>query len=96
MVKHFSPPLIRSDENHGLTPSVLSTCRNLKEAVGKGDRFLMETDYIDDPKRPGAVLSLRTIPRYTKRLLDENLVDEDTLYKIHKELPEKIYGIEIN
>lgn len=96
VVKHFSPPLIRSDENHGLIPSVLSTWRNLKEAVGKGDRFLMETDYIDDPKRPGAVLSLRTIPRYTKRLLDENLVGEDMLYKIHKELPEKIYGIEIN
>jgi len=95
IVKHFSPPLIHEHENHGLTPSLLSTWRNVIEAVKKGNRFLMETDYIDDPKRPGAVLSLRTVPRYTRRVIEEGLADEETMYRIHRDLPEKIYGIEM-
>jgi TatD-related deoxyribonuclease len=55
IVKHFAPPLITPDENFGLMPSVLATRRNIVEALQKGTRFLMETDYIDDLRRPGAV-----------------------------------------
>lgn len=96
IVKHFSPPLISLEENYGLIPSVLSTWKNIKEAIGKGERFLMETDYIDDPKRPGAVLSLKTVPRCTKRLIEMGLTDPETMYKIHKDLPERVYGVSMD
>ncbi len=88
VVKHFSPPFVRKDENHGIFPSVLATKKAIEEALKKGTRFLMETDYIDDPLRPGAVLGLKTVPKRTKQLLDE-----EEAYKIHKENPESIYGI---
>ena len=93
IVKHFSPPLVLSEENHGLMPSVLASRRNVEEALKKGSRFLMETDYIDDVKRPGAVLSPRTVPRQTKRMLERGLMTEEQVYRVHKDNPERTYGI---
>jgi len=66
IVKHYSPPLISENENHGIMPSVLASKNNIIAAINKGTRFMMETDYIDDPKRPGAVLGPKTIPKITK------------------------------
>lgn len=95
IVKHFSPPLILEEENHGLMPSVLASKKNILSAIAKGTRFLMETDYIDDLNRPGAVLGPKTVPKVTMDLIKKELLNEDQVYKIHKENPEKTYGIEL-
>jgi TatD-related deoxyribonuclease len=63
------------------------------EALHKGDRFLMETDYIDDPRRPGAVLGPRTVPKLTIALFTEHIMTEQQLYKIHVENPQNTYNI---
>jgi len=55
----------------------------------------LETDYIDDPKRPGAVLSLKTVPKRTHAFMQNGLMSEEDVWKIHKENPEKVYDIEI-
>jgi len=95
IVKHFSPPLITSDENFGLMPSVLAIKKNIVEALQKGARFLMETDYIDDLRRPGAVLGLKTVPKLTKNLLAENIMSEQQAHMIHVENPQNTYAIEL-
>jgi TatD-related deoxyribonuclease len=96
IVKHFAPPLITFDENSGLMPSVLATRRNIVEAVKKGSRFLMETDYIDDPRRPGAVLAPKSVPKLTKRLLEEQLMTEKQARQVHVENPQNTYHIDLN
>lgn len=95
IVKHFSPPLITSDENFGLMPSVLAIKKNIVEALQKGARFLMETDYIDDLRRPGAVLGPKTVPKLTKNLLAENIMSEQQAHMIHVENPQNTYAIEL-
>ncbi len=95
VVKHFSPPAILPEENQGLFPSVLASRDNIRRALSKGNRFTMETDYIDDPRRPGAVLSLRTVPKRTKAFLDNGTMTEEDAFRIHKENPERVYGVEI-
>jgi TatD-related deoxyribonuclease len=95
IVKHFSPPLITSDENFGLMPSVLAIKKNIVEALQKGARFLMETDYIDDLRRPGAVLGPKTVPKLTKNLLAENIMTEQQAHMIHVENPQNTYAIEL-
>ncbi len=95
VVKHYSPPLVKTELNHGLFPSVLATEKNIVEALAQGTRFMMETDYLDDPNRPGAVLGVKTVPKRTKKLLHDGILSEDDAYIIHKENPEKVYGIEI-
>lgn len=95
IVKHFSPPLITHDENFGLMPSVLAIKKNIVEALQKGARFLMETDYIDDLRRPGAVLGPKTVPKLTKNLLAENIMSEQQAHMIHVENPQNTYAIEL-
>jgi len=95
IVKHFAPPLITQDENFGLMPSVLATRRNIVAAIQKGTRFLMETDYIDDMRRPGAVLAPKSVPKLTKNLLQENLVSEQQAHVIHVENPQTTYHIDL-
>lgn len=95
VVKHYSGPAVLESENFGLFPSVLSSKKNIKEAAGKGSRFMMETDFLDDPRRPGAVMAPATVPKRTKAMLENGVFTEEIIFKIHKDWPEKIYGIEI-
>jgi TatD-related deoxyribonuclease len=95
IVKHFSPPLVRLEENHGLMPSITASRRNIISALEKGLRFMMETDYIDDPKRPGAVLYPRSIPKLTKKLISDGVISEKEAYIIHVKNPEETYSIDL-
>lgn len=96
LVKHFSGPLVLPEENYGLTPSLIATRDVIIRAKKKSNNFLMETDYLDDKKRPGAVLGPKTVPRRTKELLEKEIFSEDDVYLIHKEKIEKIYNITLN
>ena len=74
-------------------PSVLASKKNVVVALSKGSRFLMETDYIDDPCRPGAVLGPKTVPNVTKRLVETGVMSSDEVELIHRVNPEKTYRI---
>lgn len=91
-VKHYSPPLV-GPENHGLMPSVLASRASAAAAVRQGTRFLLETDYIDEPERPGAVLGPKTVPRRTFELLAAGLLTEEQVWRIHGENPRSVYGV---
>ena len=95
IIKHYSPPLVKLEDNFGIFPSILAGKDAIKEAVKISNRFMMETDYMDDIKRPGAVLGPKTVPRVTKLFLEKGIFTENDIIKIHKENPEKVYGIEI-
>ena len=94
VAKHYCGPLVRPDENFGLMPSVMASRPNVKEALGKGDRFMLETDFIDDRRRPGAVMAPATVPRRTRAMLEQG-VAEERVWRIHKENPEALYGVEV-
>lgn len=95
VVKHFSGPIIKQCDNHGLFPSVLSSRSNVEKAISQGNRFMMETDYLDDPRRPGAVLGIKTVPKRTKTFIEAGLFSDEDVWAIHKDYPEKVFGIEI-
>jgi TatD-related deoxyribonuclease len=96
IVKHYSPPLVLESENYGLMPSILASKKNISAAVAKGLRFMMETDYIDDPRRPGAVLGPKTVPKRTRELLENKMLTEKEIEIIHKKNPENTYGIDLD
>lgn len=95
VVKHFSGPIIKECDNHGLFPSVLASRSNVEKAISQGNRFMMETDYLDDPRRPGAVLGIKTVPKRTQSFLENGLFSDGDVWAIHKEHPERVYGISI-
>ena len=77
-------------------PSVVASRSNLRQALGQGTRFLMETDYIDETTRPGAVLGPKTVPKMTRWLLREGLLDLDSAAAIHSENVSGVYGINVS
>jgi TatD-related deoxyribonuclease len=95
VIKHFSGAYVLKEENHGLTPSLIATKDVVKDGLKKGRTFLMETDYLDDKTRPGAVLGPKTVPRRTNEMINLGLLNEDDAYKIHVDNIEKIYGIDL-
>jgi TatD-related deoxyribonuclease len=95
VVKHYCPPLVLEEENSGLFPSVLAKKEQTIEALRKGSRFLLETDYLDDLRRPGAVLSITTVPKRTITLMQSGQMTEEQAYKIHVDNPLEVYGIKV-
>ncbi|RNI12924.1 metal-dependent hydrolase [Methanohalophilus sp. RSK] len=93
VVKHYAPPLVDVCERIGLYPGVLAGKGAIEQALKQGSRFMMETDYIDDPQRPGAVLGPKTIPRRTLKLVET--YGEEVFWKVHKENIESVYEVAI-
>jgi TatD-related deoxyribonuclease len=92
VVKHYCPPFVLPEENHGLMPSVLAGRDAVKVALAKGTRFLMETDFLDDRTRPGAVLAITTVPKRTLSYISKGVMTEEQAYKIHQDNPRDTYG----
>jgi TatD-related deoxyribonuclease len=55
----------------------------------------MESDYMDENARPGAVIGPRSVPRFTRRLLESGEISEEAAHRIHVETPARTYGVEI-
>ncbi|MDV0446359.1 hypothetical protein MsAg5_01920 [Methanosarcinaceae archaeon Ag5] len=93
VVNHHATPLVAEAEKVGIFPSVTSGKDSIETALEQGSRFLMETDYVDDPQRPGFVLGPKTVPRKTKKLIE--IYGEEPFWKIHQENPGRIYDVDI-
>jgi TatD-related deoxyribonuclease len=91
VVKHYCAPFVLPEENHGLMPSVLASKDAIDAALGKGLRFMMETDFLDDPRRPGAVLNITTVPKRTNQLMQKGVMRFDDAYQIHYDNPRRTY-----
>lgn len=96
VVKHHSSPSTDPATTHRIVPSLLAKSDLVRAAVVGGGPFLLETDYIDDPKRPGAVLGPATVPRTTKRWLEAGLLTDDQVRMVHHEVPERTYGVRLD
>ena len=103
-IRHFAPPNVSADFTHGLSATVnvgkgsvetiVETAREAKSPWG------METDFLDDNRRPGAVLGPKTVPKRTQELCSRLLYEgwsenevESLLTKVHSEWPESLYGL---
>ena len=92
VVKHSSPPWVTDEETHGVMPSIPASKSNLKEALSKGtDRFMIETDYIDDPEKPGAIMSVNTVPKKVAAWVANGQVPEESIHRICRDIPDSLY-----
>ena len=92
VVKHSSPPLVTPEETHGVMPSIPASKSNLKEAFSKGtDRFMIETDYIDDPEKPTSIMAVTTVPKKVASWVASGQVPLESIYRICKDIPDSLY-----
>ena len=95
VIKHHCGDNVLEGEKYGIFPSIIAS-KPVVEAAKKSLRFVMETDYIDDLRRPGAVLGIKTVPRRTRKLLEMGIINEEGVYRIHKENIEKLYNVDLD
>lgn len=92
VVKHSSPPRVTPEATHGVMPSIPASKTNLRAALAKGtDRFMMETDYIDDPSKPGAIMSVTTVPKKVRAWLSNGEVPPESIHRICGDIPDSLY-----
>jgi TatD-related deoxyribonuclease len=89
VVKHFATP------ETPLVPSLIARHEGVPALARAGRPFMMESDYMDENSRPGSVLGPRSVPRFTRRLLEGGELSEEAAYRIHGETPSRTYGVEI-
>jgi TatD-related deoxyribonuclease len=76
----------------GAIPSVLADEEHLEAAAASETPFMMETDFLDDPDRPGAVLGPKTVPKRTRWLREAG--EDRALQTAHVETPARVYGVD--
>jgi TatD-related deoxyribonuclease len=89
VVKHYATP------DTPLVPSFLAKQEGLAGMARAGRRFMMETDYMDENSRPGAVMGPKSVPRITRHLLESGAITPGDAWCIHAETPGRVYGVEI-
>ncbi|MCL1810776.1 MAG: TatD family hydrolase [Methanomassiliicoccaceae archaeon] len=92
VVKHSSPPFVTDSETFGVMPSIPASKKNISEALGKGStRLMLETDYIDDPERPGMMMPVTTVPTKVKMLLSTGRLGPEDINRICRDIPDSLY-----
>lgn len=89
VVKHYATP------DTPLHPSFIAKHEGIPAFVREGRRFTLESDYMDENSRPGAVIGPKSVPRYTKKLLEGGHITEEDCFRIHAETVQQVYGVEI-
>ena len=103
-IRHYAPANVGANFTHGLAATV-SVGRGSVEAItataaSANAPWGMETDFLDDPRRPGAVLGPKTVPKRTQQLCtalqaadwDDDKVSE-LMNSIHNDWPSQLYSV---
>ncbi|HDR73242.1 MAG TPA: hydrolase TatD [Methanoculleus sp.] len=90
VVKHFATP------DTPLVPSLIAKHEAIPALAREMRAFTMESDYMDENRRPGAVIGPKSVPRFTRRLFEAGELDEDDVFRIHAETPSRVYGVDIS
>jgi TatD-related deoxyribonuclease len=89
VVKHYASP------DTPLHPSLMAKHDAIPQLARERHPFTMESDFMDENSRPGAVIGPKSVPRFTRLLLERGLVTEEDCYRIHAETVERVYGVPI-
>ena len=102
-IRHYAPPDVSGEFTHGMAATVSVGQGSIEGPASTASlhssTWGMETDFLDDSDRPGAVLGPKTIPKRTNELcsalLQEGWEDDDVtrlMNSIHRDWPESLYS----
>ena len=92
VVKHYARTRILAAERSGVVPSYLARRELVREVLRDPGPWFLETDFLDDPKRPGAVLDLATVPRRAAAIVEGTPEGSERLRVPFVQSIERVYG----
>jgi TatD-related deoxyribonuclease len=93
LVKHYHRTEVAVDAFHGVIPSYLARRETVARALTTPGPWFLETDFLDDPHRPGAVLDLATVPRRATAIASQGPEAAERLRIPFETSIEKVYGV---
>ncbi|MDD4483222.1 MAG: TatD family hydrolase [Methanoregula sp.] len=90
VIKHYGSP------DTPLHPSLVARHEAVPLMAKERRPFTMESDFMDENSRPGAVTGPKSVPRITKKLFEAGEITEEDCYRIHGDTVEKVYGVKIS
>ncbi|MGC8609560.1 MAG: TatD family hydrolase [Thermoplasmata archaeon] len=91
IIKHHALALDLMMEND-VWKSIPATKKNVREAISSKRKFMLETDFVDDPNNANRYLPADSVPKRKKMIEQEYDDADDILSTIFEEVPEKIYA----
>jgi TatD-related deoxyribonuclease len=89
VVKHYGSP------DTPLHPSLIAKHEAIPQLARERRPFTMESDFMDENSRPGAVIGPKSVPRFTSQLMRDGLITIEDCFRIHAETIGKVYGVVI-
>ena len=97
VMHHAEPVSIDLAFSNEVMPSIpMGRKGEFEEAIKYGPRFTVESDFIDDPKRPGAVIPPWTLVRKLRNYVNNGTINDYFLRGLCVDNIERIYGIRID
>ncbi len=93
VVKHFTRARVASSGTDGVAPSYLAQRELVRQVQHDPEPWFLETDFLDDPRRPGAVLDLATVPRRAEAIAAEGSDAAERLAIPFVRSVERVYGL---
>ncbi len=78
-----------------ITRSTLATRDNVRLAIASMHDFMLETDYVDDPEKPGKVIPPDSVPRRATMIRQMYDEWENIFSRCFEEVPGKVYGVDL-
>lgn len=91
VIKHSSPPWVTPEETHGVMPSIPASRSLIREALSKSGRFMIETDFIDDPQKPNAIMAVTSVPKRISGLHQSGELSEEQIHRMCVDIPDALY-----
>jgi TatD-related deoxyribonuclease len=92
VVKHYARVRVGPEDRGGIAASYLAQRHLVREVLPDGGNWFLETDFLDDPRRPGAVLDLATVPRRARGIAEGSPELVDRLWGPFADSIERVYG----
>jgi TatD-related deoxyribonuclease len=93
VVKHYARVRRAPAPGDGAVPSYLARRELVNEVLSDPGPWFLETDYLDDPTRPGAVLDLATVPRRAASLARRSPSEAERLAIPFVRSVQQVYGV---
>ncbi|ADV64496.1 TatD family hydrolase [Desulfurococcus mucosus] len=93
VLHHSSSETVLAAEELGLAYTIPVKGFDEKLASRRPVNAMVESDFIDDPERPGAAAYPWEIPRVLKGQLERGVIDEEYVYRIMVENITRYYGV---
>ncbi len=95
LVKHYARSVVPAPQRFGIVPSFVARRELVRASLAEEGPWFWETDFLDDPARPGAVLDLATIPRRAAAIAEAHPESVERLRIPFEEAVRTVYGLEL-